>query len=102
MSAAVQSATLFVRGSQSVRIVRLAKDEGAAQLVVNGPSGAHAEHVLESATEGLWYQVDIERRLVAEGFEVVEILAGDRRSGRDRRGESRGTERRRHDDVPSS
>jgi hypothetical protein len=95
MIGVVQAASLFVRGSESVRLVRITRADGPAHLVVHGPGPEQMTHVLDNAVECLWFQVDLERRLVAHGFQIAQVAGADRRSGRDRRGASRGTDRRR-------
>lgn len=91
----VHAATLFQRGPQSVRIVRLTRADGPARLLIHGPGAAHEVHVMENAIECLWRQTDIERRLVAEGFRLVPLPGAERRSGRERRATTRGSDRRR-------
>ena len=95
MIGVVQSASLFVRGGESVRLIRVTRADGPARLVVHGPGAEQVTHTLDSAVECLWFQVDIERRLVAQGFQLVPLRGGDRRSGRERRTSSRGSDRRR-------
>src|SRR5688572_24837740 len=89
----IQTAMLFTRGMESVRLLRMTRADGPARLLVDGPGHAQATLVLDNAIDCLWQQTDIERALVEEGFQVVTRV--ERRSGRDRRTESRGSDRRR-------
>ena len=92
----VQTAWLFTRGSQSVRIVRVTQPNGAQQLLVNGPGTESAVHQADDPIFCVRYQADLERRLVAEGYQLASFLSAERRTGRDRRGLMRGGDRRRH------
>src|SRR5688572_20314689 len=89
----IRTAILFTRGVESVRLQRMTRADGLARLFVDGPGHAQATHVLDNAIECLWQQTDIERDLVEEGFQAVTRV--ERRAGRDRRVESRGSDRRR-------
>jgi hypothetical protein len=91
----VESALLFTRDGESVRLVRITRADGPSRLLVEGPGHAQIMHVVDSAIDCLWHQADIERRLVAEGFRPTPLANADRRSGRDRRAEVRGSDRRR-------
>ena len=91
----VTTASLYRRGPLSVRLVRITRADGPARLLVHGPGEAHVTHVIDNAVDCLWYQTDIERTLVAEGYQLVTLQNADRRSGRDRRGAERGADRRR-------
>jgi hypothetical protein len=76
--AAVEAAWLFVRGAESVRIVRTATRAGAVHLHVQGP-GAHAEsRTYTDALECMQQQAELERRLVAQGY-ALERFTADRR-----------------------
>jgi len=93
MVALVETIWLFVRGSESVRVIRAATPEGRSRLLVYGPGNAHVVHEFEDAITCSAQESEMERRLVAEGFALAEFT--DRRSGEDRRSVSRGPDRRR-------
>ena len=95
MIGVVQTASLFIRGTESVRLVRVTRADGPARLLVDGPGPEQTRHLLDNAVECLWFQLDIERRLVAQGFLLAHVSGADRRSGRERRTSSRGSDRRR-------
>ena len=90
----VETASLFTRGPESIRIVRITRADGPARLLIHGPGAARATHVHDNAIQCLWFQADIERGLLAEGFQLVRAGAGERRSGRERRAAARGYDRR--------
>jgi len=86
--AAVETAWLFTRGAQSVRIVRAATLNGEVHLHVHGPGAARQSHVFQDVMECMHYQSDLERRLVAQGFSL-ERFTSDRRSAPRRPGTQR-------------
>jgi hypothetical protein len=86
----VQTAWLFTRGSQSVRIVRITRPNGAQQLLVSGPGSESSVHEAEDPIFCVRFQADLERRLVAEGYQLASFMSAERRSGLDRRGTPRG------------
>lgn len=90
----IQTASLFARGPESVRIVRLTRADGPAHLLIHGPGATRATHVHDNAIECLWFQADVERSLLAEGYQLVRAGTGERRSGRERRAAARGHDRR--------
>ncbi len=92
----VHTAWLFTRGSQSVRIVRVARQNGSQRLLVNGPGLEASVHETEDSIDCVRYQADIERRLVVEGFQLASFTSAERRDGHDRRTTLRGPDRRRH------
>ena len=92
----VQTAWLFTRGSQSVRIIRIAQSAGAVRLLVNGPGTESRAQDMHDVLECARHQSEIERRLVAQGYQLAHFASADRRTGRDRRGAARGTDRRTH------
>jgi hypothetical protein len=96
MIGSVESASLFVRGSQSVRLVRIGARRGPVCLLVLGP-GSESSSAYESPDiiECVNYQSQIERALVVEGYQLASVASADRRSGADRRGSMRGFDRRR-------
>ena len=80
----VETAWLFTRGPQSVRIIRAAKHDGELHLHVHGPGEARESHIFEDVMECMQHQSDLERRLVAQGF-ALERFTSDRRSAERRR-----------------
>lgn len=94
MIASVETAWLFTRGAQSVRIVRAVTPDGEMRLIVSGPADTAETHVFDDVVACVTYQSELERRLVAQGY-ALERFTSERRSGRaDRRTRTR-TERRR-------
>src|SRR5688500_20233423 len=91
----VQTAWLFTRGTQSVRIVRITRPNGAQQLLVSGPGAESSIHEAEDPIFCVGYQADLERRLVSDGYQLASIMSAERRSGVDRRGTERGANERR-------
>jgi two-component system, chemotaxis family, chemotaxis protein CheY len=79
-------AWLYVRDRQAVRIARVAYPGPDASLHVFGPGPARSVYTCRDLVDCLARQAQIERELVAEGYQ---LLARDRRSGRDRRMEAR-------------
>jgi hypothetical protein len=80
---------LFVRGPESVRIVR----QTATILNISGPGRARSERRFDGEAEVQAYQVRLAEEFSAAGF----ILIGEnheRRSGRERRSMPRGIDRR--------
>jgi hypothetical protein len=92
--ASVETAWLFIRGAESVRIVRAADRSGDIHLLVQGPGSASDTRTFDDVIACMNYQADLERRLVAQGF-VLERFTSDRRSGIERRRVPRGGDRRR-------
>jgi hypothetical protein len=92
----VQTAWLFTRGSQSVRIVRVTRSDGAQHILVNGPGPETKVHEAEDPIFCVRFQADLERRLVSQGYQLASFLSAERRTGRDRRGAPRPGDRRRH------
>jgi len=90
----VETAWLFMRGSQSVRIIRVSQPAGAVRLVVNGPGMESLVQDMHDALECARHQSEIERRLVAQGFQLAHFVSAERRTGRDRRVVARGPDRR--------
>lgn len=83
-------AWLFLRGVESIRIVR---DPGAFVLRVDGPGYEREVHAFKDEAEIGEFQRTYEARLLAEGW--VLGASQERRSGRDRRTNPRGRDRRR-------
>ena len=95
----VSNAWLFVRGPQSVRMVRAITAEGLVHLTLRGPVDATSVYVGTSAACDR-YQSGLELNLSAEGFRL-EQRTSDRRA-RDIRGVAAGWDRRRPDDRKDS
>jgi hypothetical protein len=95
MVALIETVWLFVRETESVRVIRAITPEGRAQLLVFGPGNTHAVHEFQDAITCATEESEMERRLVAEGFTLSQFT--DRRSGQDRRAAPRGMDRRRGD-----
>jgi len=93
MTALVETIWLFVRGAESVRVIRASTPEGRARLLIYGPGNTQATHEFEDGVTCTQRESEIERELVADGFTLDQFT--DRRSGLDRRGAARGTDRRR-------
>ena len=93
MVALVETIWLFVRGPESVRVIRAATPEGRSRLLVYGPGNTQAVHEFDDVIGCSAEESEMERRLVAEGFTLAEFA--DRRSAEDRRSAPRGPDRRR-------
>jgi hypothetical protein len=93
MTGLVETIWLFVRGGDSVRVIRAATPEGKARLLIYGPGNTHATHEFEDVIACTTREAEIERDLVADGFTLEQFT--DRRSGMERRGTPRGSDRRR-------
>ena len=92
----VHTASLFTRGPESVRIVRISQAAGRQRLVVEGPGDEILVHQLDDVMGCAQHEAELERRLVAKGFRLERFTAGNRRRGADRRAALRGPDRRRH------
>ena len=90
----VQTVSLFTRGSQSVRIVRVTRANEPTRLLVNGPGTEYCVHRLDDPMDGVRYESDLECRLVRQGYQLASFGSDERRSGRDRRSAQRTAERR--------
>ena len=95
MTRRTETASLFTRGPQSVRLVRLGTPAGPVRLLVLGPGADSSVHESADAIDCVTYQSQIERALVSEGYQLASFVTGDRRSGTERRHNSRGNDRRR-------
>jgi hypothetical protein len=84
------SSWLFVRGGESIRIVR----PNGCVLIINGPGAAQERHDFGDEDEVQAYQMSIAEELAAVGW-LLEGVDRERRSGQDRRGVRRGTPDRR-------
>lgn len=96
MIGTVHTAWLFTRGSESVRIIRIATPAGRHYLLVTGPGGETSVHQSDDTMDCVRHQSEIERRLVAKGYRLERFTTGERRTGSDRRAAPRGFDRRRH------
>ena len=86
--AAVETAWLFTKGSQSVRIIRAATLKGEIHLHIHGPGPARESHTFRDVIDCMQYQADYERRIVAKGF-ALERFTSDRRAVERREGGAR-------------
>lgn len=86
-------AWLFLRGGESIRIVR---DPRAFVLKIEGPGYEREVHAFKDEAEMAEFQRAYEARLAVEGWLLA--ASQERRSGGDRRGNPRGPDRRRRDD----
>jgi hypothetical protein len=93
MTGLVETIWLFVRGEDSVRVIRAATPEGRARLLVYGPGNTQTTHEFQDAVTCTQRESEIERDLVNDGFTLEQFT--DRRSGLDRRTVPRGDDRRR-------
>ena len=93
MTALVETTWLFVRGGESVRVIRAATPEGRARLLVYGPGNTQATHEFQDTATCTQRESEIERELVSDGFTLEQFT--DRRSGLERRATVRGSDRRR-------
>jgi DNA-binding response OmpR family regulator len=85
---------LYARGRQSVFVMRIAHPGPGARLYVFGPGQVRAEYSCADLQDCMAQQSEIERNLVAEGYQ---LLARERRSGVDRRTVARHSPDRRRD-----
>jgi hypothetical protein len=95
MIGTVEAASLFVRGPQSVRLVRIGRAGGPVCLLVLGPGSESTAYESPDIIECVNYQSQIERILVVEGYQLASVSSADRRSRADRRTSARGLDRRR-------
>jgi len=93
MVALVETIWLFVRGRESVRVIRAGTPEGGLQLLVYGPGNTEVTHEFQDAISCAAHASQLERRLISEGFTLEQFT--DRRDGSDRRSTARGPDRRR-------
>ena len=85
-------AWLFLRSEDSIRIVR---DPGAFVLRIEGPGYEREVHAFKDEAEVAVFQRNYETRLTAEGWMLG--ASQERRSGRERRADARGSDRRKPD-----
>ena len=95
MTGLVETIWLFVRGEESVRVIRASTPEGRARLLIYGPGNTQATHEFQDALTCTQRESELERELVNDGFTLEQFT--DRRSGFDRRSAPRGTSDRRRD-----
>jgi hypothetical protein len=93
MTGLVETIWLFVRGEQSVRVIRAATPEGRARLLIYGPGNTQSTQEFQDGVTCAHREAEMERELIAEGYTLEQFT--DRRGGLDRRSAPRGTERRR-------
>ena len=93
MTGLVETIWLFVRGAESVRVIRAATPEGHARLQIYGPGNTQTTHEFHDGVTCTHRESEIERELVADGFTLEQFT--DRRNGLDRRSAVRGADRRR-------
>jgi len=93
MTALVETIWLFVRGADSVRVIRAATPEGRARLLIYGPGNTQATHEFDDGVTCTHQEAEVERQLVTDGFTLEQFT--DRRTGLDRRSIVRGPDRRR-------
>ena len=71
----VETIWLFVRGSESVRLIRASTPEGRTRLLVYGPGNTQTTHEFEDGSSCTTRQSELERELVADGFMLDEDVA---------------------------
>jgi hypothetical protein len=95
MTGLVETTWLFVRGGDSVRVIRATTPEGRARLLIYGPGNSQATHEFPNVVACTTREAEIEQEMVAEGFILEQFT--DRRSGIDRRSTPRGEPDRRRE-----
>ena len=95
MTGSAETASLFTRGPQSVRLVRVGRTNGPVRLLVLGPGTSSSVYEAPDAIDCVAYQSQIESALVGEGYQLASFSAANRRSGLERRQNARGNDRRR-------
>lgn len=83
MIGTVETAWLFTRGLESVRIVRAATRGGMFHLLIQGPGEATDSREFTDVVACMSYQADLERRLVSEGYSLERF--SDRRTSKESR-----------------
>jgi hypothetical protein len=69
----VESAWIFRRGRQSVRIVRIGHRDSSLSLLVDGPGAARVRHEFDDQMACAIHQCEIERELAARDFYLEQI-----------------------------
>jgi hypothetical protein len=95
MTGLVETTWLFVRGGDSVRVIRAATPEGGVRLHIYGPGNIQETHEFANVVACTTREAEIEQELVADGFTLEQFT--DRRSGIDRRHTPRGDADRRRE-----
>ena len=85
---------VFARADETIEIVRQGSPGGRIRLTVRQRGVEGAVHEFDDRLACATSQSRIEEGLVAQGYHL-HAFSLERRSGRDRRGESRGPDRRR-------
>lgn len=80
-----QSAWLFSRSDESVRVVRIGAADRPKRLLLYGPGHAEAVFEQDDVIGIRQRQEAIERTLFAEGYRLVHLPTSERRTGDDRR-----------------
>jgi hypothetical protein len=93
MTGVIETVWLFVRGEESVRMMRTTTPEGRVRLLVYGPGNTNAVHEFPDDMACAEGEAAFESELVADGYSLERFT--DRRSGTDRRRAPRGPDRRR-------
>jgi hypothetical protein len=69
----VESAWIFRKGRQSVRIVRVGHRDASLTLVVDGPGDERVTHRFDNHMACAIQQCEIERELAARSFHLEQI-----------------------------
>ena len=83
---------IFSRGDHRIEVRRRDREDGA-DLIVSGEQGTDV-HSFEQVEQLLTFETELERRLMLLGWQLADFFP-DRRTGRQRRLQPRGPERRR-------
>ena len=78
MSEPHQQAWLYTRGSESIRLVRK-EDATACRLFLFGPGRERVSHEFADLTQCMHRQAEIERNLLAAGYQLSQPQATERR-----------------------
>ena len=70
MTGLVETIWLFVRGDESVRVIRAATPEGGARLLIYGPGNTQATHEFQDPVTCTHREAELERELVHDGYSV--------------------------------
>ena len=85
---------IYARGKQSILVMRIAFPGPGARIFLFGPGQLRGEYGCADLQDCLALQAQIDRELVEDGYQ---LLAGNRRSGHDRRTIARPSPDRRRD-----
>ena len=83
---------LYVRQSESVRVVSTRMPHGGTRLRVYGPRRKRSQHEFSDPSDGALFQAELERSLLLKMFTIQSTA--DRRMGNERRAVTRGSHRR--------